>query len=143
MGTKKTTPRADSATVDERVQVVYKLILQQYRSDEIVNFCERTWGVARTQTHAYIARARAQIAETAKQERGEVFNERVAELRELRKTAYGNKDYWLIRALLKDEIELFGLNNYDLLKRVEALESLAATSDVGAPHSPTDNDSPA
>lgn len=101
-----TKPKADTATAAQRVEVIYRMLLQGWSNPQIVQNSTKSWGINDTQAYRYIAKARKRIDEAAAQYRAEAFSEHLMARRELRKDT---ADARLKLDILKDEAQLLDL----------------------------------
>lgn len=115
--------RTDDATIEQRIDEIVPLILQGWRSSQVVKHCETAYGVCRVTAFRYIAQAREKIRESADIDRAEEISK-----------AKGRYEYFIKAALERNEIQaaiasqdrivkLFGLSAPDELK-VDAGENL-------------------
>ena len=63
--------KSTNVEIEERVNAVYKLLLQSYSRFEIVQYAATEWGVQPRQADEYLARARQLIAKDSEIERPE------------------------------------------------------------------------
>jgi hypothetical protein len=99
-------PKADNATAAQRVEVVYRMLLQGWSHPQIVQNTSKSWGCTERQVYNYIEKARKRIDEAAAQYRAEAFSEHLMARRELRKDT---TDARLKLDILKDEAQLLDL----------------------------------
>ena len=98
--------QADKEQTQQRVEVVYRLILQGDSIPNIVEKCGKTWGVKKSQAYGYVKRARTLIRKEAERIRTQAFDEHLAARRRMRKEAHDAKDGRLAFDLLRDEAKL-------------------------------------
>ena len=72
--------KSTNAEIEERVNTVYKLLLQSYSRFEIVQYAANTWQVQPRQADEYLARARQLIAKDSEIERPEWLAAAIARL---------------------------------------------------------------
>ena len=101
--------QADKEQTQQRVEVVYRLILQGDSIPNIVENCGKTWGVKKSQAYGYVKRARTLIRKEAERIRTQAFDEHLAARRRMRKEAHDAKDGRLAFDLLRDEAKLLDL----------------------------------
>ena len=95
---------------ERRVEIVLKLVLSSTSYRDIVRYCASEWGVQSRAVDNYIAEARAAIKVSAAQHRESIFDNHIEQLRFLMAKAFSKGDLYLVRNLLKDQAELYGLN---------------------------------
>jgi uncharacterized protein YoaH (UPF0181 family) len=101
--------KADAATAAQRVERVYRLLLDGYSTGQIVHFAAQSWHINARQAKTYIARAREQIASDAITERKEALDLAVMTLRELYRQAFAARKYSAAAAILDQQARLLGL----------------------------------
>jgi len=101
--------QVDKERVRQRVEVIYRLLLQGDSLKNIVQNSAKTWGVSEGQGYEYARRARALIKKEADRVRKEAFAEHLIARRRMRKEAHDAADKWLAFAILKDETKLLDL----------------------------------
>lgn len=98
---------ADKATVEQRIELVYRLILDGWESTAIVqNSTVKAWGLKNRQVWAYIGRARTRMKKELAKYRKVALEEHIAARRKLRREA---SDGRLALEVLRDEAKLLGL----------------------------------
>jgi len=101
------TKKADAATIEQRIELIYRLILDGWDSTAIVqNSTVRGWGVKVRQIRNYLARARDRMKAELAQYRETALEEHIAARRKLRKES---RDERVILMTLQDEAKMLGL----------------------------------
>jgi len=77
---KKHTPRVTAAEVEQRVLRVSRLLINCATRSEIVNFCQKEYGVGGAQTDSYIKKARELIRKDCDVERSDFLAARLGTL---------------------------------------------------------------
>ena len=83
--------KSTNVEIEERVNTVYKLLLQSHSRFEIVQYAANTWQVQPRQADEYLARARQLIAKDSEIERPEWLAAAIARLVQYEKRA-GRED---------------------------------------------------
>ena len=110
------TKKASAATIDQRIELIYRLILDGWESVAIVqNKTVRDFNVKERQIRRYIQRARDRMDKELEQYRVGALSEHIAARRKLRRDAKRAKDKLDI---LKDEAKLLGLYAPDKLQQL-------------------------
>lgn len=108
------TKKADAATIEQRIELIYRLILDGWDSTAIVqNSTVRGWGVKVRQVRNYLARARKRMSDELAQYRQTALEEHIAARRKLRKNS---RDERVILMVLQDEaklLELYAPNKHE------------------------------
>jgi hypothetical protein len=76
----KHTPRVTAAEVEQRVLRVSRLLINCASRSEISQFCKREYGVAQSQTDAYIKKARELIRQDCEVDRSDFLAARLGTL---------------------------------------------------------------
>mgnify|MGYP001160809274 FL=1 len=79
--------KSTNVEIEERVNAVYKLLLQSYSRFEIVQYAAKEWGVQPRQADEYLARARQLIAKDSEIERPEWLAAAISRLVQYEKRA--------------------------------------------------------
>jgi hypothetical protein len=100
---------AKKSTKDEiqnRVDVVYKLILDAHSSAQIVQYGSKTWEVSERQVRDYLAEARKLIALDSELERPEWLQAAVARLLNYEREAHERGNLGIAIKALEDQAKL-------------------------------------
>lgn len=99
--------KASAATIDQRIELIYRLILDGWESTAIVqNPTVKAWGLKNRQVWAYISRARTRMKKELEKYRKVALEEHIAARRKLRREATDGR---LALEVLRDEAKLLGL----------------------------------
>jgi hypothetical protein len=99
--------KASAATIDQRIELIYRLILDGWESTAIVqNPSVKGWGITDRQIRQYISRARTRMKKELAKYRKVALEEHIAARRKLRREA---SDGRLALEVLRDEAKLLGL----------------------------------
>lgn len=98
--------KVDNATAAQRVEVVYRMLLDGWTNTQICQNVSKSWGCTDRQSYRYIEQARKRIEEEAAKYRADAFSEHLMARRELRRDS---KDKRLTLDILKDEAQLLDL----------------------------------
>lgn len=101
------TKKSDAATVEQRVEMIYRLILDGWDSTAIVqNNAVRGWGLKVRQVRNYIKRARNRMKRELEKYRLVALDEHIAARRKLRKETHDER---VKLEVMRDEAKLLGL----------------------------------
>lgn len=98
--------KSDKSTINHRIDVVYTLILQGWRSGAMCRSLSEKWGVSERQIERYIEQARELISEEAAKRRERAFDRHIEAMADLYR---GTKDERLKLEILKNEAKLLAL----------------------------------
>lgn len=108
--------RTDDATLEQRVDEVISLVLQGWRSSQIVKHCETSFGVCRVTAFRYLADAKEKIRESNAVERDLEVAKAKARYEGFIKTALEEGEIQAAIASQDRLVKLFGLAAPDELK---------------------------
>jgi hypothetical protein len=117
--------RSDDATVHERTDQVYQLIIQGWRSSAIVRHCSDSWGITERQVQDYIKYARADIRKRATEIQKNGLKDMLNRHDDLRSRAYKINDLRLVIEIDREDAKLLGIyspDKTDLTSKGEKLE---------------------
>ena len=99
--------KSDAATIEKRIELIYRLILDGWESTAIVqNTTVRGWGVNARQVRTYIRRARKRMSDELEKYRQVALEEHIAARRKLRKETHDER---VKLEVMRDEAKLLGL----------------------------------
>ena len=98
--------RASKLDFEQRVDAVYRLILDGWTQERLVPHIARMWIVKPRQARNYVYKARDRILEAAEQYKGTALAEHLTARRELRRES---SDPMFKLTVLQDEAKLLGL----------------------------------
>ncbi len=118
--------KADKLTVEQRVEAVYRLILDGWSVEQILESGRKTWRIKDAMIYRYIDAAWQRIEEVAAPERAEHHGRAVAAHYQMLREAKTIKDKLAIWAALSrlygldapKAVELAGVNGQDIAIRV-------------------------
>ena len=118
--------KADKLTVEQRTEAVYRLILDGWSVEQILQNVTKSWGVKDRTGYDYITKAWQRIEEVAAPERAEHHGRAVAAHYQMLREAKTIKDKLAIWAALSrlygldapKAVELAGVNGQDIAIRV-------------------------
>jgi hypothetical protein len=105
---KKEHRKATNALRDQRVQVVYQLLLQGFTSAQILQNIA-SWGLSPRSNAYYIAAATKRIRAAAAELRASMLEQMLARHADLRVKLYVAQDYATVLAVDKEDAKLLGL----------------------------------
>jgi hypothetical protein len=105
---RKYTPRVTNAEIDRRVSVVTKLLVQAYRSSEIIEHCAREWGVGKGGAQLYINKARELIREDCGIDRHDFIGSRLAMLDQIARASIETGQHSNAVGALRLQLEIIG-----------------------------------
>lgn len=105
----KSKPRVDKRTAMLRTEAVYRMILDGWTTEQIVQNVSRQWEITVRMARKYLARALQRIKEEAEKDQAALLAEHLAARRHLRREAKQANDLRLVSELLRDEARLLGL----------------------------------
>jgi hypothetical protein len=98
--------KSTNVEIDERVNVVYDLLLRAYSRTQIVRHCSETWKVGERQAENYISRARQLMALDAELERPQWLAAAVARLVDYERRASEANQLSVALKALEDQARL-------------------------------------
>jgi hypothetical protein len=101
--------KATKAQIEQRVRVVYELLLSDAPYSDIVRYCASNWGVKSRMTDNYIKKANTLIIEEAARMRENTLEKHLAQRALIRNKALKAGDPRLAFDILKDESKLLDL----------------------------------
>ena len=99
-------PRSSNIELMQRVDSVYRLLLEGWTPRRLIPYITRQWGVKSRQARNYIYKAQALLLQEMEDIRKAALNEAIAARRELRRLS---ADPRFKLELLQDEARLLGL----------------------------------
>lgn len=109
-------PRATKAQKQQRIRIIYEMLLVDTSRSDIVQFGAKNWGVASRQMDKYIAESNNIIAQEAGRIQQEAFEQHLVKRANLRFKALEEGDRRLAFDILKDEAKLLDLYPDDRIK---------------------------
>ena len=101
-------PRVTAAEVDQRVSQVVKLLVSAYRASEVIEYCEREWGVRRGGAQNYINKAREIIREDCGIDRHDFIGARLAMLDQIARASTESGQHSNAIGALRLQLEIIG-----------------------------------
>ena len=101
--------KADNATVEERVQRVFTMLLTGAHSFDIVQYAAQEWKIAERQAREYIARATRKLENHAKPKEQYELGLALTRLTDLYQHSVKMMDYKTALAVQKERNDLLGL----------------------------------
>lgn len=98
--------KSTNVEIDERVNVVYDLLLRAYSRTQIVRHCSESWNVGERQAENYIARARQLMQLDAELERPQWLAAAIARLAEYERRAADSNQLGIALKALEDQAKL-------------------------------------
>jgi len=101
--------KANQAQVQNRINYVYKELLEGARPTDIVQNASEKWGLSTRQVWGYVSRANTKIRTEAGRVRKELNDFHLIARRYIMKTSFDKGDHRLAFEVLRDEAKLYGL----------------------------------
>jgi hypothetical protein len=105
--------KSDKITYNQRVEIVYRMILDGWTAPQIVENAIKTWGIRQAQGYGYVKTAYTRIRKDADAYRKTALAEHIQARRQIRKVAPDSRTKL---DALKDEAKLLGLYPADTAK---------------------------
>lgn len=114
--------RTTAVVSAQRVNQIYKLVLQGEPRAKILDFCVHNWGIKSTQAKAYLAKARKRMVEDLDLERNTLRGHAIAQRNDLYRRAYKESKYFTCLQILDSRDRILGLFD-DINTHIEILEA--------------------
>ena len=106
--------KADKLTTEQRTEAVYRLILDGWTVEQILQNSSKSWGVSDRQVYKYINAAWQRIEAVAAPQREEHLNRAIAAMYQLQREAKTIKDKMAVWRMLADLLGLAAPKRHEL-----------------------------
>ena len=127
MAADETHSKSTRVEVDERVNIVFNLILSGITRRGICQYAAKNWDLSERQTDRYIQEANDEFRHIASRDRELTFGKATARLEHLYARAIQNREYRQALAVEREIIALYGLHDIEIeemKERIAALERI-------------------
>lgn len=101
--------KSDSSEMQNRINVIYLMILQGFQRKQIIQYCADTFKVGERQTDTYLEKAREIISSNILEDTNLKKNEIINQLYDLYQKNYSLEDYRECRNILLQISDVFGV----------------------------------